>query len=421
MTKSKKLRTVARWLLLFLVVVIAAGGGMAIYFAEEIRRLEAVVTLFNEDRILTNFRGMDDIFESKVVHRGDTPSEFDRGDTTLPETFEYEGETINVAEFLKATDTTALAIYHDGELVHETYYLGNDETTTWISWSVAKSVVSALIGIAIEDGHIGDVMDPVTKYVPFLNGSGYEGVPIKHVLQMSSGVKFDETYADFNSDINRMGRALALNTPLDEFIATLVNEKPSGTFNHYVSMDTQVLAMVLREATGKSLAENTEERIWKPLGMESDAYWIVDGAGMELAFGGLNAVLRDYLRFGVLYLNEGNWKGIQIVPRDWVRASVTPDAPHLQPGENPNSNWVLGYGYQWWIPREPEGDFMAVGVYGQFIYVHPTHKVVIAKNSAYANYNVDGDQMELKTDALFRTIARHVAGAARPIAEDASP
>lgn len=142
--------------------------------------------------------------------------------------------------------------------------------------------------------------------------------------------------------------------------------------------------------------------------MESDAYWLVDSKGRELAFGGLNAVLRDYARFGLLYLNQGTWEGEQIVPAEWVRASVTPDAPHLQPGDNPASSSLLGYGFQWWIPQQPEGDFLGIGVYNQFLYVHPTHKIVIAKSSAYPYYN-QGDQKELETIAAFRAIVRHLS------------
>ncbi|NIP92126.1 MAG: serine hydrolase, partial [Akkermansiaceae bacterium] len=124
---------------------------------------------------------------------------------------------------------------------------------------------------------------------------------------------------------------------------------------------------------------------------------------------GLNVVLRDYARFGQLYLNEGRWNGEQIVPSDWVRASVTPDGRHLQPGKNEWSDWVLGYGYQWWIPERPEGDFLAIGVHNQFIYVHPRYEVVIAKTSAYPDYTKDGQARELETIAAFRAVAKHLS------------
>jgi CubicO group peptidase (beta-lactamase class C family) len=195
---------------------------------------------------------------------------------------------------------------------------------------------------------------------------------------------------------------------LNDFVTTLTNERQPGTFNRYVSADTQVLGMVLEGATGQKLTDYTREKLWQYLGAEFDAEWLTDPMGTEMAFGGFNAALRDYARFGLLYLNQGrNFQGKQLVPAEWVKASVTPDAPHLMPGRNnPNSPFPMGYGYQWWIPENPEGDFLAIGIYGQFIYVHPGHKVVIAKTSAYVDYNNSGDEMEFESVEAFRAIAR---------------
>ena len=147
---------------------------------------------------------------------------------------------------------------------------------------------------------------------------------------------------------------------------------------------------------------------WSHLGAEYNAKWLADPDGTELAFGGLNAALRDYARFGLLYLNQGrNFQGKQLVPASWVDASVTPDAPHLMPGrDNPGSDWPMGYGYQWWIPENPQGDYTAIGIYGQFIYVHPVHNVVIAKTAAYVDYNNSGDEMEFESMEAFRAIAK---------------
>ncbi len=388
-----------------LLVILLLGAGI---FNRQLTRLYHVITLFEPDVVVENFRHMDRMFDHRVVHRGGPPHVFERAPASLPPIYTYREEDKAVREFLEETWTTGLIVIHDDRIVYEEYFLGNTEASKCISWSVCKSFVSALVGIALAEGHIQDIGDPVSRYVPLLKGSGYDGVPIKHVLQMSSGVRFDEDYAAFFSDINRMGRAIALNQPLDDFVASLENEVEPGTRHHYVSMDTQVLGMVLREATGQDLSAYLEDRIWKRIGMESDAFWMVDGDGMELAFGGLNAVLRDYARFGLLYLKEGLWNDRQVVPAQWVRDSVTPDAPHLRPGVNEASGFPLGYGYQWWIPENPEGDFLAIGIYNQFIYVHPEHNVVIAKTSAYADYDVDGVEKELESIALFRAIARHV-------------
>jgi len=387
------------------VVILLVAAGL---FNRQLVRLFHVLTLFEPNRIVENFRTMDRMFPCRTVRRGGPPHVFERAPADLPELYTYKGQTKRVEEFLNKTWTTGFIVIHDDRIVFEEYYRGNTDASRCISWSMVKSFVSSLVGIALEEGDIHDIGDPVTRYVPFLKGSGYDGVPIKHVLQMSSGIRFNEDYADFFSDINRMGRVFALGRSMDDFVASLENERQPGTRHHYVSMDTQVLGMVLREATGRDLSSYLEEKVWQRVGMESDALWIVDGEDMELAFGGLNAVLRDYARFGLLYLQGGLWKGQQVVPAEWIRASVTPDSPHLNPGTNPSSDSVLGYGYQWWIPEDPEGDFVAIGIYNQFIYVHPGHKVVIAKTSAYPDYNVDGDEKELESIALFRAIAKSV-------------
>ena len=390
------------------VVAIVLLIVFAMVYNKELTRVYHVIRLFEPEDILHNFRLMETMFDTAPVRRGPVAHQFERNVGNLPSTYVYKGHTKRISDFLEQTWTTGMVVLQDGAIVYENYYRGNAASSKVISWSVAKSFVSALMGIAVEEGHIRDIHQPVTDYVPALRGSGYDGVSIKNVLQMSSGIRFNEDYGDFWSDINRLGRAIAFNASLDDFVASLRRERPPGTFHQYVSMDTQVLGMVLRAATGETLASYLESRIWRKIGMESDAYWLIDRNGMELAFGGLNAVLRDYARLGQLYLNEGRWAGEQVVPRAWVRASVTPDAPHLQPG-NPNSSWVLGYGYQWWIPQQPDGDYLAIGVYNQFIYVDPKRNIVIAKSSAYPAYNVDGQDRELETIAAFRAIARQLA------------
>ncbi len=342
------------------------------------------------------------------IHRGESIFEFKRNPSKLPAAYIFRGKKKSVGEFIDRTWTTGLVVVKDDTILFENYYRGNTDSSKAISWSVAKSFVSALLGIAIAEGHMKDIRQPVSDYVPSLKESGYNGVPIKDVLQMSSGIRFNEDYADFDSDINKMGRYFALNRPLEKFIVSLKSEKKPGIYNHYVSMDTQVIGMILRNATGKNLSQYAEEKLWKPLGMESDALWLIDGDGMEAAFGGLNVVLRDYARFGRLYLKNGNWNGTQVVPAAWVKASVTPDAPHLVPGKRANSSWVLGYGYQWWIPENPDGDFLAIGIYGQAIYIYPKYGIVIAKTSAYVDYNKDGDDMEIESIEMFRAIAKNM-------------
>ncbi|MGW8367646.1 MAG: serine hydrolase domain-containing protein [Gammaproteobacteria bacterium] len=409
MARTARGKRAARIFLALLLIAAVLG----FVYGDELRRVYRVNHLFDADVIVENFRSMDTLFPTSPVAAGGTISHFERAPGPLPSHYVYRGKRKSVRQFLEETWTTGLITIADGKMVYEEYFLGNEVGSRTISWSVAKSVVSALIGIAIAEGHISGTGAAVTDYVPELEGTGYGNVTIEDVLTMSSGVRFDEDYGDFNSDINRMGRAIAFNTAIDEFVASLKPARPPGTYHHYVSMDTQVLAMVLREATGESLSSYMQSRLWQPLGAGASAFWLIDRNGMELAFGCLNATLRDYARFGQLYLQEGDWAGHQIVPADWVRRSVNPRAARLQPGPNPSSDSVLGYGYQWWIPGGDEDDYLAIGIYNQFIYVNPTRAVVIAKSSAYPRYNTDGVAKELETIAMFRSIAEQIANETR--------
>lgn len=284
----------ARAFLVLLVLLLTAIG----YYWTEIARVYDVIRLFEPDRIVGNFRSMETMFQTVPVGRAVRAHEFPRAPQELPRSYVYKGETRDLARFLDETWTTGLIVLRDGGIAHEQYFRGHTAVSRTISWSVAKSFVSALVGIAVAEGRIKDIGDPISNYVPRFRASGYDGVPIKRVLQMASGIRFNEDYGDFWSDINRLGRAIAFNTSLDEFVASLEREHEPGSCHHYVSMDTQALGMLLRAATGETLASYLESRIWKKIGMESDAYWLIDRDGMELAFGGLNAVLRDYARFG---------------------------------------------------------------------------------------------------------------------------
>jgi CubicO group peptidase (beta-lactamase class C family) len=364
-------------------------------------------SMFGGGGQLKNFRRMSTIFAVHRVHRSARPYEFIRGPSiALPKTFMNAGNEENTREFLAATDTTGLLILKDDRMIFEQYWLGNHAGTQWPAWSVSKSFTSALVGIAIHDGKIAAIEDPITQYVPELKGSAYDGVRIKDALQMSSGARWNEDYSDSESDVNRFGRAFALGGSLDAFAASLTRERPPGTFNRYNSMDAQVLGMVLRRTTGKSQAEYLEEKLWTPLGMESDAYWITDDKGVEFAAGGLIATLRDFAKLGRLYADGGRWNGVQIVPEDWVRASVTPDAPHLLPGKRASSDSAWGYGFQWWVPDD-SGAFSAVGIYNQFVYVNPRLHLVIAKTSANHNYGLKNDEISDREDehiAFFKAI-----------------
>lgn len=375
---------------------------------KKIYRLDFALKMFSGVEMVDRFRTVEDYFPTRIIEPKESPSSFARAsqEIELPETYEYRGKTKSTEQLMDITDATGLLVIKNDTIQFEEYYRGNTEDSHTIAWSVTKSFVSALMGIAIEEGLVGSIDDTVIQYVPELKGSAYENISIKNLLQMSSGVRWNEDYGDFNSDINRFGRTLALGSSFEAFVQSLGTAREEGTYCLYNSMDTQVLGMIISRASGMSLSKYLEIKIWKPLGMENKAWWVIDDVGDEFAAAGLNASLRDYARFGKLYLNKGKHNGKQIVPAHWVAQSLTPDAPHLMPGKR-----SFGYGYQWWIPRSDQDEFMAIGVYNQFIYVNPKENVIIVKSSAYSSYG-SGDQYDTYSDyeslALFRKIVHEL-------------
>lgn len=367
----------------------------------------AGITLFWEDHRVENFRTMDRVFPSKDVRADGRPWPLHTDLQGLPDAYEFGGRVRPMADFFDATSTTGLLVLYRGVIVHEQYRLGADATSRFTSWSMAKSVLSALIGIAVEEGHIQSIHDPLDHYVPELAQSGYAGVTIEQALTMSSGVGFDEDYDNPVSDVNRLFFGLAAGQPMIQTLAGLERIRAPGTYNDYISADSMALGMVLQEATGMPNEDYLAARLWGPMGAENDAFWNTGRAGPVLPFCCLNATLRDYARFGRLFIEDGARDGVQIIPRDWVRASTQPTAAHLQPGDNPASFWTFGYGYHWWVPENPQEEFLAIGIWGQYIFVDRSKEVVIVKTSADADF----DTRDHETVAVFRAIAADFASA----------
>lgn len=389
-------------------ILILLALAVAIYNKKKIAQLYTVLHIFDEDQIAHNFMHMEDLFDTRTIEQSPSPTQLikDISYTPIP-SFSYEDSTIQVPQFIEDTRTMGLLVMRSDTIIYEEYYNEMSESTTHISWSVAKSVVATLLGIAYHDGLIKDLNEPITSYLPQLAASGYNEVKIKDILNMSSGVGFNEDYRDFNSDINRFGRAFALGSSYESFALSLKNERPPGTYNHYVSIDTQVLGMLLEKVTGKRLSVYLKEKLWDPMGMEHDAHWIIDETGMELALGGLNISLRDYAKLGLLYLQKGRWKDQQLVPAEWVEQAISPDAPHLMPGrDNQSSSNRYGYGFQWWIPEKPMGDFFAAGIYNQYIYVYPEKDFIVVKLSANHHFRIPGDESKYQHIDFFQAMAR---------------
>lgn len=391
---------------------IAAGlaGGLAVALGvtafvkrDDIARLANVNALFDEGRIVGNFSNMPALFFSQIVPKSGPAHVWPEARRAITFTYAFNGAEKNVADWLKETDTTSLLVIKDGAIAFEEYYLGTGPDDRRISWSVAKSFLSALFGIAVADGRIKSLDDPVEAYVPALKGSAYEGATIRNVLNMASGVAFNEDYLDFWSDINKMGRVLALGGSMDDFAASITSRvRPAGEAWQYVSIDTHVAAMVLRAATGMPLQQFMAENLWSKIGAEDDAVFLTDSEGNAFALGGLNLRTRDYARFGQMMLGFGFFNGQQIIPAEWAARSVEPTSPV-------KGDYPAGYGYQWWVPENAAGEFNALGVYGQYIYVNRPARVVIVKTSAdrqFMDDGADGAKVEAETVEMFRAIVR---------------
>jgi len=365
-------------LLGFLIAII-----FLIFNFKKVKRLQRVMNFFEPEMIHENFFNSTGFSPFRTVKKAAKPYYFEKGTTINLPNYTYKGNTHTAQNYIDSMFVTGLAVVKNNQLLFENYYNGNSGSTTHISWSVAKSFVSVLLGIAIDEGYIKSIEDPVDKYLSQLKGSGYEGIKIVDVLQMSSGIGFDETYGDFWSDINRWSRGFALGQSQDAFASSLKNIRPPGKEFDYVSMDTHVLAMLVTNSTGTTLSNYMQQKLWQPIGAEFDAQWIIDDDGMEIAFGCLNAALRDYLKFGWLIVNNGNWNGKQIVSEKWLENSREITKAHLKKVED----GTTGYGYQWWLPIGDGNEMMARGHSGQYIYINLKTKTVIAQNSANIHNN----------------------------------
>jgi CubicO group peptidase (beta-lactamase class C family) len=285
----------------------------------------------------------------------------------FPKTLTLGSTEVNFDEYLEKNKTVAFLIIKNDSIQYEKYFKGYDEASVVASFSMAKSVTSMLIGCAIDDGLIKSVDEPVTNYIPEFKNEELSSVTIKNLLQMTSGIKFNESYYNPFGDAATFyyGRNLRKGIYKRKLYA-----QPGTTYS-YSSGDTQILGLVLERALkGKAITQYLQEKIWKPLGMEYDATWSLDREkdGLEKTFCCLNARARDFAKVGRLYLNKGNWNGTQIVPQSWVEESTTPDTAE---------GGVGYYKYQWWL--EQNGNYAAKGILGQYIFVCPSKNLVIVR------------------------------------------
>jgi CubicO group peptidase (beta-lactamase class C family) len=331
---------------------------------------------------IRTFRNIDRLFPTRLISKSAKPMPLLTASRSLDDLiFTSRGQTFDLDQYLDSNRVSGLLVLKGGRVVLEQYRYGNSEQTRWMSMSVAKSITSTLFGAAVKQGLLS-LADTVTKYVPALKGSAYEGVTVRQLLMMSSGVKWNETYTDSSSDRRHLLEAQIAQRPgaLMDVMRALPRAAPAGSVNNYSTGETQVAGEVLTGALkGRSLSDYLYERVWSRVGMEADANWWLDSTnGHEIAGSGFSATLRDYGRLGQFLLNNGIAGTDTILP-SWWQAEAS--SPKVLTGGRPQA-----YGYFWWTPptvaSQRDSAYRGQGIFGQHLYINPKAKVVIVVWSA---------------------------------------
>ena len=328
------------------------------------------------------------MFPSRTIETASPPYEFPRATGgSLPVEVEYkDGDSIKrvaLDKLLESTGTHAFIVIKDGKLLDERYLNGYQRDSICISRSVAKSFTSALVGIAIDEGYIKNVDDPIVTYLPELKDRGFDTITIRNLLTMGSGIRYRIAELPWDED------ALYFFYPnIRQMLLTDMEvAEPPGQAFHYTDYNVGLLAIIVERTTHRTLSEYLQEKIWKPIGMEYPATWSLDSEqdGFELSHVALNARAIDYAKFGQLFLDKGNWNGAQVISKRWVTESTAPDPNDHRPWET-YAEWAEAGGYYkyfWWGNSREPGDysFEAVGRWGQFIFVAPRANVVIVRTA----------------------------------------
>jgi CubicO group peptidase (beta-lactamase class C family) len=353
----------------------------------------ADILIWTPEQQLAGYRNMDRIAPTRVIAAGGRPYPLPERPRDLSSvSYQVEDETFDLAGFRAHNHVVGLLVVKDGEIVFEEYDQGNTRETRWMSFSIAKSVVSLLLGAAIRDGHIGSLDDPVTDYLPGLEGTSYEGVTLQNALQMASGVGWNEDYADPRSDVSTSRGTAAERI---RFLGARPRVAPPGERFNYNTGETHLVGGVVRAAVGSDLSTYLSQEIWKPFGMETDAYWqLVEPGGAEHGGCCISATLRDYGRIGLFALRQGVLPdGSAVLPDGWMTESTTPSKAND------------GYGYLWWLSKT--GAYRALGIFGQAIFIDPEEKLVIVTHGVWPR--ATGKDLAAHRAAFFEAVAEAVA------------
>ena len=319
---------------------------------------------WTQDQRDTSFRAMEKIVKTNTIGAGGSVYPLTVGTPIKLD--------LDIDEYMQHQRNAGLIIIQDGRIRFEKYALDYGPNGRWTSFSVAKSFTSTLVGAAIRDGYIKSIDDNVTVYMPDLRGSPYDDVTVRQLLTMTSGVQWNEDYTDPTSDValfNLQKPEPGVDVTIS-YMRKLRREAPAGSKWVYKTGETNLIGVLVSNATGKTLSDYLSEKVWKPFGMETDAVWMLGATDHEISGCCISATLRDYARFGLFILGGGVAGGINMLPDDWLPHATTKQADIANPGR--------GYGYQWWT--NDDGSFAAQGIFGQGIFIDPGRKLVIASS-----------------------------------------
>ncbi len=358
--------------------------------------------------LVGNYSHFDQIFRTRRVGKADSPSPLRRASEELALSYTFQGESHTLGDYLERHPATGLLIARGDEILFEHYRYGRTDHDRLVGQSMTKTITAMLFGIAIADGKIQSVDAPVADYVPELLGTEYGKTPLRALLHMASGVTFREDYGG-DDDVARLGGALfAPDSAGPAKAVALFNtrEAPPDTHFRYASVETELLGLILGNATQSAPADYAGSRLWQPIGAEADANWVVDATDHEAGFFGFSATLRDWARLGIMLAHDGAWNGRQIIPRQWLIAATTV-APSEDFRAPRNATPYFGYGYQTWIFPGPRRQFALLGVHGQAIFIDPSARLVLAHTAVRTKPNRDPAAAELVT--LWHALVRRFA------------
>jgi len=330
------------------------------------------------------FHHMDKLdFQFDWVRRAGTVFPLKEPTHSFTTNYKFENHTYTLSEYMTRNAVTGFLILKDNQIIYERYFHDADQHSRFLTNSVGKSITSTLFGIALEEGKISSVNDPVIKYLPQMRASGFNRVTLKQALEMATGLDLTYDPYDPHSSTRQFNAAALTGVPSFTDLLKSLKANPKiqpGTLFDYENENSEMLGLVIEKTTGMPFNEYLQQKIWSKIGAESDAFlYRAKAQKDQCAFGCLSATLRDYARFGLMMMNNGTLGGTRIVGASWVKEATTP-AKFVKPADEKEN---LGYGYQWWIPSNSDHTFKALGIFGQIIYINPTKHIVIVETSAW--------------------------------------